>query len=129
MSLKKVREWVEALRERPAGAPTETAEELRAQWKEMTIQTITGCLLDGNVLGFRPEDLIAESHDLYGRVRAGKADLDMDWLEGRKPYPTAREPNQRTSAATAGIPRPDEASREWEHEESLDEDDELELER
>jgi hypothetical protein len=74
--------------------------------REEIIQTITGCLLDGKVMGFSPETLMAESHNFYRRVLAREADIDIDWLCGRKECPTTREPNNATFAALAAKAAP-----------------------
>lgn len=80
---------------------SETFEEWRKEWKEEAVQTIAGCLLDGVALQVSTTQLLEESTRLYGDVVDGKAGLDIDWLEGRKEYPTSRQPGQMTSDAKA----------------------------
>lgn len=68
-----------------------TVQAFYAQEREKIIQTITGSLLDGMVMGHLPNDVLNECAALFKQVLENKAGLDIDWMEGRKEFPTTRD--------------------------------------
>ena len=101
MSLEKASRWLTRVYRKEEGTKLwkgmlDHDSAITALRREEIIQTITGCLLDGKVMDFSPETLIAESYNFYRRVLAREADIDIDWLCGRKENPTTREPNNAT---------------------------------
>lgn len=99
MSLRKLRQWAASVRAHKHAGRSEAfndggsnaAKELFAI-REDLIQGIAGHLLDGLAFGFNPQEIGNEAGALFNQVIAGKADLDMEWLENRREHASTREP-------------------------------------
>jgi hypothetical protein len=99
MSLRRLRQWAASVHVRKSASrseplkdgTSEVTKELFAM-REDLIQGIAGHLLDGLAFGFNPQELGNEAGELFNQVIAGKADLDMEWLENRREHASTREP-------------------------------------
>jgi hypothetical protein len=92
--------------------------------REDLIQGIAGHLLDALAVGFNPADLGIEAVELCNQVLAGKAGLDIEWLENRRKHASTREPFDVQQARRrpeveepleAGDEVENDEDKEWEH--------------